>query len=324
MSATETTEQTTFVRSFELPLADSWDGRTLDTRIVPYNTPATVADPPDFRPYQETIMPGAFQRQLSTPGRDRVLLNFEHEQGLRGVVGQSLRFDDRDDGLHASFGIHENADGDKALMLIRGGILTGLSLEFAALASRRVNGVVQRLRAQLDKVSLCRYPAYPDALVLAVRHEPDDDETRELADGYVASNAQPAEEPLPDLTRTSDVDDRLTALGFEPLTRAAKTSKPWDGSPARFTDEQYRRSTLVCRGQSDAPKTDCSLPVLEPDGTLNTNALGPAASVLAGGRGGLASITTAQKATAARKLIRLYGQAGMEPPPGLRQLAGSA
>ena len=128
-----TTGRATLVRSFELPLADSWDGRTLDTRIVPYNTPATVTDPPDYQPYREEFLPGAFERQLSTPGRDRVLLNFEHEQGIRGVIGRSLKFDDADDGLYGSFGIDENSDGDKALAMVSSGFLTGLSLKFRAL-----------------------------------------------------------------------------------------------------------------------------------------------------------------------------------------------
>ena len=166
MSATETAERVTLVRSFELPLADSWDGRTLDVRVVPYDTPATVADPPDWMPYRETFLRGAFEKQLSTPGRDRVWMNVEHEQGFRGAIGRSLRFDDHADGLHGSFGVLENADGDKALELIRDGFLTGLSLEFKALSSRRLNGVVQRVRAQLDAVALCRFPAYEGSAVL--------------------------------------------------------------------------------------------------------------------------------------------------------------
>jgi hypothetical protein len=54
------------------------------------------------------------------------------------------------------------------------------------------------------------------------------------------------------------------------------------------------------------------------------NALGAAAGALAGGRAPLANVTAAMKATAARKLIRYYGAAGVEPPTGLRKLAGSA
>lgn len=316
MSATETKAETetrtrvTLFRSFELPLTDSWDGRTLDVRIVPYNQPATVSDPPDWQPYQEMFVPGAFERQLTTPGRDKVLLNFEHEQGIRGVVGHSLRFADGGDDLVASFGVHETGDGDKALLMVREGLLTGLSLEFAALASRRVNGVVQRLRAQLDKVSLCRYPAYHASQVLAVREEPELAETPAVA--------------LPDLGRSSDVDELLATLAFEPLMRIAKTSKAWDGSPGRFTDEQYQASTLLCRPGDGSSKERCALPVLEPDGALNVNALGTAAGALAGARGGLGNVSLAQKAAAARKLVRYYNQAGVEPPAGLRQLAGSA
>src|SRR5262245_15377041 len=91
-------ERVTLVRRFELPLADSWDGRTLDVRVVPYDTPATVADPPDWAPYREAFLRGAFDKQLTTPGRDRVWMNVEHEQGFRGAIGRSLRFDDRQDG----------------------------------------------------------------------------------------------------------------------------------------------------------------------------------------------------------------------------------
>lgn len=247
-----------FVRSFELPLEEGWDGRTLETRVVPYNVAAVVRDPPSFHPYQEAFAPGAFERQLATPGRDKVLLNFEHDQGLRGVIGHSLEFHDRDDGLHAAFGIHENADGDKALDLIHRRVLTGLSLEFAALASRRVDGVVRRLRAHLDKVSLCRYPAFPGAEVLAVREEAD--EEHELLEPIDPASFQ----------RQAAVDERLAALGFEALE---------DGMTAA--------------------------------------ALASAAKVLTRGRRG------PEQAAEARKLIRHYRAASLEPPPALRSLAGA-
>jgi HK97 family phage prohead protease len=206
MTTIETTEQTTLVRSFELPLGDSWDGRTLDVRVVPYGTPAVVADPPDFTPYREAFLPGAFARQLSTPGRDRVWMNVEHEQGFRGAIGRSLTFKDREDGLYGSFGVLENADGDKALSLIRDGFLTGLSLEFRAVSSRRLSGVVQRVRAQLNAVSLCRFPAYESATVLAMREEPEDEPEPE---------AEPDVEPAFEIVRSDAVDERLAALGYE-------------------------------------------------------------------------------------------------------------
>jgi len=106
--------------------------------------------------------------------------------------------------------------------------------------------VTTRLRAHIDKVSLCRFPAYQEAQVLAVRTEP---------------VALPAAAPLP-----ADLADRLEALGVELLTRVATTSRPWDGSPARFTDEQYLRACLIVRSGDAPAKERGSLPVLEPGG----------------------------------------------------------
>jgi hypothetical protein len=57
--------------------------------------------------------------------------------------------------------------------------------------------------------------------------------------------------------------------------------KPWDGSASRFTDEQYRASCVV---NGPAPfKTNCHLPVREPDGTLNCRAVGQAKARLTQG-----------------------------------------
>jgi HK97 family phage prohead protease len=103
----------------------------------------------------------------------------------------------------------------------------------------------------------------------------------------------------------------------------AVVSGAWDGSPSRFTDEQYQRSCLIDRG-GDAPvKQRCSLPIREPSGAINRNALGAAAAVLAGGRGGVANVSPELRRRAARALIRAYGEADMEPPDSLRRLAGA-
>src|SRR4029077_5868911 len=126
-----------------------------------------------------------------------------HEQGFRGAIGRSLTFKDREDGLYGSFGVLENADGDKALSLIRDGFLTGLSLEFRAVSSRRLSGVVPRVRAQLNAVSLCRFPAYESATVLAMREEPEDE-----------PEVEPAA-PAFEIVRSDAVDERPAALGYQ-------------------------------------------------------------------------------------------------------------
>jgi HK97 family phage prohead protease len=170
-------EHRVHVRAFEAELAEG-DGRTIEGRIVPYEVPALVADDPRGRAYREQFARGAFVAQLRAPSRVRVLLNFEHDQTLRGVVGHAVALEDRFDGLHGQFRALPDADGDKALQLVNEGLLTGLSLEFAALRSRVVDGIVTRTRVRLDKVALCRFPAYAESQVLAVREQPnggDDD-----------------------------------------------------------------------------------------------------------------------------------------------------
>lgn len=92
--------------------------------------------------------------------------------GVRGLVGHAVDLHDRPDGLHATLRIRilDTEDGTKTLTLVREGILDGLSLEAIAQTSRRTaEGVVERVRAKLKAVALCRSPAFADARVLAVR-----------------------------------------------------------------------------------------------------------------------------------------------------------
>ena len=164
------------VRTF--PVEFETDGRTIDARIVPYNVVARVTDalstPPSLEPYEEMWMPGAFDQQLRAANRIKVWVNVEHEPGLRGIVGHGDELVSRTDGLHGTFRIHENADGDKALQLVNDGLLTGMSLEAVPQRSKVVNGIVQRVKGRLLAVALARpgLPAFRSAQVLAVRTRP--------------------------------------------------------------------------------------------------------------------------------------------------------
>jgi phage head maturation protease len=113
-------------RTFETAVtASEGDGRTIEARIVPYNVEAIVVDLPpagDGIPYPEVFVPGAFERQLRAADRVKVWLNFEHEVGLRGIVGHGTELHDGEDGLYGTFRVHENADGDKALSMVRDGL----------------------------------------------------------------------------------------------------------------------------------------------------------------------------------------------------------
>jgi 2'-5' RNA ligase len=85
----------------------------------------------------------------------------------------------------------------------------------------------------------------------------------------------------------------------------------WNGSPAHFTDDQWKTSCILDRGATyTTAKTRYALPVREPGGTLNRRALASAQAALNGGRGGVKAppaAITAAKAT----LGRLRDQAGL-------------
>jgi len=249
---------------------------------------------------------------MNATNRIDVLVNFEHEKGIGGVVGRGKALWSTVDGAYGSFRMLNTQNADTALELVNEGVATGISLEAIPLKNVIEDGVVKRAKARLVNIALCRMQAFPDAAVLAVRESPPDDEP--VPD-------DPAPEPEP--SEPSEADQALQRVGFEPLVVRAVVRKPWNGDASRFEDDQYRRSCLIDRG-GDAPvKERCSLPVLEPNGDVNTNALGAAAAVLSGARGGLKGVSAADKAKAARKLMRYYGQADMDPPVSLRRVAAS-
>lgn len=105
----------------------------------------------------------------------------------------------------------------------------------------------------------------------------------------------------------------------------AMTDKTWNGSASRWEDAaSYCRSCLIDENPAGQEKTKslCKLPVREPNGDLNKNALGAAAAALAGARGGVGAKPESKK-KAARALIRAYHQAKMDIPDSLKRIAGS-
>ncbi len=157
-------------RQFAAEIATG-EGRTIDACIVPYGVQAQVSDRPGVV-YREEWAAGCFDDQMRAANRVDVLMNFEHHQGISGLIGRGTELRSAADGLHGTFRIFEGSDGDKALELAREGILAGISLEaYAKRSIRGADGTVRRVKAHLDMVALCRRPAYKDARVLAVRAE---------------------------------------------------------------------------------------------------------------------------------------------------------
>lgn len=102
------------------------------------------------------------------------------------------------------------------------------------------------------------------------------------------------------------------------------TDKSWDGSASKYRDtDAYCGACLIDLNEPGADKIQakCKLPIKEPDGTYNRNALRAAAAALMGARGGVQA-PAAEKAKAARKILRLMREAGIEPGESLKRLAG--
>jgi len=99
-------------------------------------------------------------------------------------------------------------------------------------------------------------------------------------------------------------------------TKAKTTDEPWDGAASRFDDDQWKRSCVVDTGEGDTAKERYKVPIREPDGTLNVNALGPAAAALNGARGGIKASADAI-AAGKKKLAAAYKEAGKTPPDSI-------
>lgn len=143
-------------------------GRTVDVRVVPFGEVARVADPPDFREYDEEWMPGVFDHQLNAA--NRIHARYGHSPHVLDVVGHGLELRREQDGYHVSTKIHETPQGETTLELLRGGALPAVSLEARPVKSiRSAGGVVQRMKANMTGFAFCREGAFKGAQVLAIR-----------------------------------------------------------------------------------------------------------------------------------------------------------
>ena len=104
------------------------------------------------------------------------------------------------------------------------------------------------------------------------------------------------------------------------------SNKPWGSiSESDYKDaEQFCGACLIDMNEPGKPKVkeQCKLPVREPGGALNRNAIHAAAAALAGARGGV-DAPLAEKRRAARKLLALYRELEEEPPESIKRLAGA-
>lgn len=96
------------------------------------------------------------------------------------------------------------------------------------------------------------------------------------------------------------------------------SDKPWsDYSESDYSIEQWHEACLI--HTHDGPPTSkdqCKLPVKTPQGSVNKNAVHSATAALAGARSELKA-SSEQKTSAAKALIRYYGEMNEKPPASL-------
>lgn len=100
-------------------------------------------------------------------------------------------------------------------------------------------------------------------------------------------------------------------------SQMAIVDKKWDGSASRYPDTpSYCDASLINNNTGERGtwiQANCKLPVKEPNGDINVNAVHAAAAALAGARNELEGVAPADKKNAARALVKIYGQMQADP-----------
>jgi hypothetical protein len=104
----------------------------------------------------------------------------------------------------------------------------------------------------------------------------------------------------------------------------AFSTGPWESPEGALGAGEYCQVCLIDENPAGREKVKslCKLPIrARPGVAVNVNAMHAAAGALAGARGGV-SASAEGKRSAARRLLRLYGEAGETAPDSLKRVAG--
>lgn len=229
------------------------------------------------------------------------------------VVANMTALEERDGLIRAEGMFHTSPESSEAIALVATQMLRGMSVDLddATFELQNEDGtpfdmedeehtpVAVVTDGRVSSVTLCSIPAFQEAYIaLGTWADADADDSALAAAGC-----------LPCAAREMD------AL-FEEWEQFAISEKAWDGSAARFSDEEYYRSCVVHKNGTSKAKSDNSLPILEPNGDLNRAAVHAAAA-----RVDQVDAPPAEIAKGKRSLVTAYRKLEEDPPESLTAAA---
>ena len=236
--------------------------RTIELMVAPYGVTVSLGGG-----VREKVARGAFG--LPDPGK--VALKLETGANHAGpVVGRALSFDDRPEGLFATFRVSETQAGDDALTLASDGAVGASAGMMITEARPDAEGVIELRGADLREVTLTGTPAYQTATVLEVRttgvqegNEPTMDTTAPVA----------ASEAAPDIDAI--VNDAVTRA-VDGVRQAVVESAQVPTIQATARDHDYRSmgaviSDAILHGRSKSPDASQRLTSLIDSGLVSVD-----------------------------------------------------
>jgi hypothetical protein len=261
-----------------------------------------ILSTPDLDREGESLGAGEWE----TPLPARIPFDVDHEMTVPSTVGSGVPTIE-DGQLHVRGIYSALPKAQEVRQLVREGHIGATSVTY--LTKRAPDGSIKR---ELLNGTFTPVPVNPKAIVLEGK-------------GAKAAGDSRRIQAIHDHAATMGA----TCSGGKAYRRKAVTvsDKPWsDFTAADYTPAQWHRACVIHdhpAGQVPDDKEHCKLPIREPDGTLNRGGVHAAASVLAGGRGGVQA-SPQDKAKAARAVLAAYRAIGDDPPDSLTTLAGKS
>jgi hypothetical protein len=153
-------------------------GRTIFARLMRYNVVNRVSDD-GITFYNERWKFGVFaqtiQRTAQKGQRFPLFTRHPRGQGSDLPIGVTMSIEERADGPYMTGKVSRTQAGDEVLELVRDGALPGVSVGARVVRSSREGGIVDRLEAAINEVTLTPFAALAGADILALREKVDDE-----------------------------------------------------------------------------------------------------------------------------------------------------